>query len=290
MDDSVNKNGTDSLIQVTRLPEIKQNLLTLKEHWEKKVALAESMLCTEDTIQAVKSFRAEMRKEFDEADTQRKMVAAQYVAPWKEVESVFKECVTDAFKKADDEFRGKIAAVEDAQKLAAEERCRAYFKELCVVHHTEFLTYEDAGYKITLSEAKKKTPTKAFDYLSKFVSRVSEDVSAITEPEVFAEYKSNGYNLSNAITTVNVRRKSIDEARKESEVRSEIKRQEDSAVTQVEAIAKPAVDSVPVVVERFNPRTVSFSFTIESQKQFDAVAPVLKELVKTLKEAGIVYD
>ena len=89
------------LIVISQLPVIEEQLKALKERWEAKAAEAASMVCTEDTVQALKSTRAEMRKEFEEADTQRKAVKARYMEPWDKVEATFKDCVKDAFTRAD---------------------------------------------------------------------------------------------------------------------------------------------------------------------------------------------
>ena len=62
-----------ALITVTSLPEIQENLRALRERWEQKAADAAAMVCTEETVQAIKKMRADMRKEYEEADRQRKM-------------------------------------------------------------------------------------------------------------------------------------------------------------------------------------------------------------------------
>ena len=47
----------DDLIVVKQLPVIVEHLRTLKERWEQRALDAEAMVCTEETIQAVKAFR-----------------------------------------------------------------------------------------------------------------------------------------------------------------------------------------------------------------------------------------
>ncbi len=70
------------LIKVVQLPVIEEQLRTLKDRWEQYAADAESMVCTEDAIQAVKVFRADMRKEFDEVELLRKAVKKAVMGPY----------------------------------------------------------------------------------------------------------------------------------------------------------------------------------------------------------------
>ena len=57
-----------SLIAVTQLPVIEERLRDYKAEIEATVADAKKMVATPDTIQAVKTKRAELRKQFDALD------------------------------------------------------------------------------------------------------------------------------------------------------------------------------------------------------------------------------
>ena len=239
----------NDLIKISQLPVIEERLRALKSEWEQRAADAAAMVCTEDTIQGIKAARAEMRKEFEAAETQRKAVRAAYMEPWNRIEAVYMECITDAYTRADAAYKIKIAEVEDAQKSVCEQRCREYFAELCAAHSLPWLRYEDVGLKISLTEAKKKTPSGHFDKLSEFVARVACDVDAIGEDaELMAEYKANGLNLAKARKTVRDRREAAEAECRAAEERAEAKRREAEAVARVEAVA-PVVVSPPVVVE-----------------------------------------
>ena len=111
---------TESLIRVVSLPVIEEQFRTLKESWEQRAQDAQSMVCTEDTVQDIKKARAEMRKEYEEAETQRKASKTAYMAPWYRIEAAYNDCVKDAFTRADAAYKSKIAEVEDAQKAECE--------------------------------------------------------------------------------------------------------------------------------------------------------------------------
>lgn len=83
---------TTALITVTQLPQIVENLKSLRDRWELAAQEAASLVCTEESVQSMKDARAQMRKEFEEADTQRKQVKAVYMEPWEQVEKAWKEC------------------------------------------------------------------------------------------------------------------------------------------------------------------------------------------------------
>ena len=245
-------NNSTALIQLTQLPQIEEHLLALREAWEQKTRDAAAMVCTGDTIQAVKKLRAEMRKEFEEADTQRKAVKAQYMAPWETVEEVFSECVKSAYLRADGTYKAKIDEVEGKLKANCEQRCREYFAELCAVNHIDFLKFEDAGVSITLTEAKKKTPTAIFEQLKAFAKRVSDDLYTLEKNEYpaesIAEYKTNGYRVGLAVKTVVDRHEAEKTAREVLARREELAKREAEAAAQVERALVENYAGVPAVL------------------------------------------
>ena len=283
----------NDLIKISQFPVIEERLRALKSEWEQKATDAAAMVCTEDTIQGIKAARAEMRREFEAAETQRKAVRAAYMEPWNRIEAVYRECVADAYARADAAYKTKIAEVEDAQKAECEERCRAYFAELRVIHCIPWLRYEDAGLKISLTEAKKRTPSGHFDKLSEFVARVACDVDAIADDaELMAEYKGNGLNLARAQKVVRDRREAAVAERKAAEERAEAKRREAEAVAKVEAAA-PVVVLPPVVVE--TPAPVGDTPPVEVKMltvKFKATATREKliKLREFMKVEGIRYE
>ena len=102
----------NELIKVVQLPVIEEQLRSMKEAVDKRVEEALSLVCTEETIQTVKSARAELNKEFQALEEQRKEVKKAVLGPYERFEAVYKECVRDAFKKADAALKGKVDATE----------------------------------------------------------------------------------------------------------------------------------------------------------------------------------
>lgn len=232
------------LIQVVQLPVIEEQLRTLKDRWEQRAADAESMVCTEETIQAVKAFRAEMRKEFDEVEALRKAAKQAVMDPYNRFEAVYKECVTTAFQRADIACSSKVSEVEADMKRRCEDGLRDYFDELCAAHHLDWLTYERAGIKVDMASAKAKTPKRLREQLVAFVAGVAESVDRINTledaGEIMVEYQRT-LDAAGAICTVKERHRRIEEQKKFQEALAAIRAQEEEAAHRVEALAPPVV-------------------------------------------------
>lgn len=276
----------ENLIVVKQLPVIEERLRTLKERWEQRALDAESMVCTLDTIQAVKGFRAEMRKEFEEAETLRKAAKKAVMEPYDRLEEIYKECVTAPFQKADRALSGKVSEVETDIKARCEDDLRDHFAERCAVHHLDWLTYERAGVKVDLASAKAKTPKKLREQLSAFVAGVSESVDRINTledaGEIMVEYQKT-LDAAGAICTVKERHRRIEEQKKFREARETIRAQEAEAVRRVEVLAPPVVVQKP----EKNPDDIfeSFTYTV-----FNVKRSQLWELREFMKERGIKYE
>ena len=238
-----------SLIQIVQLPIIKERLHLLKGFVDQQVADAMAMVCTEDTVIQVKQMRAELSALFNEAEVQRKNLKTAIMQPYNDFEAVYKECISEPFKKADLDLRGKVAAVESEMKRASEQRLREFFDELTYSRKISFLTFEQTGITVTMADARAKTqpPKKLREQVEQFVDRVAQDVDTISAmpdgTEILSVYKST-LNLTRAISIVNERHQQIERAREEQERRSNLKAQEAEAVRKVEAFSPPVADKI----------------------------------------------
>lgn len=276
----------ESLIVVKQLPVIEERLRTLKDRWERRVLDAEAMVCTEDTIQAVKSFRAEMRKEFDEVEALRKAAKQAVMEPYNRFEVVYKECVTDAFVRADMACSKKVRSVEDDTKNRCKDGLRDYFDELCAVHHLDWLTYERAGIKVDMASAKAKTPKKLREQLAAFVAGVAESVDRINTledaGEIMVEYQRT-LDAASAICAVQDRHRRIEEQKAAQEARASIRAQEEEAVRRVEALAPPV--AVEAAEKDQNEIIPSLTFTC-----INATRAQLRRVREFLNMEGIKYE
>lgn len=281
----------NALIQVTQLPIIEEHLQTLKNHWDQLAADAESRICTEDTIQAVKGFRADMRKEFDEVEAQRKAAKKAFMEPWEQLEAVYKDCVTTAFQRADRACAEKISDVESDMKRRCEDGLREYFAELCSVNHVEWLAFEQTGVKVDLTSAKAKTPKKLREQLTSFVADTVKDIDAIAgmedADEILAEYKQR-LNFADAINTVQERHKRIEQEREAKAAYEVAKAQEAEAVKKIEALVPPARLEPPIAAKpEKNPNDIIPKCTFTA---YDSPRWVLQQVKDVFERNGIRYE
>lgn len=231
----------DGLMRVAQLPIIEEHLRTQKDAWEQIAHEAEAMVCTADTLQTIKSKRTEMRKAFEAAEKQRKAIKAVIMARYNAFDAVYKDCITDAFLRADEVLSKRIRGIEDGIKQQCEEGLREYFAELCAVHHLDWLTYERAGIVVDMVSAKAKTPKKLREQLVRFVVGVAESVDRINSLEEYAgeimvEYKLS-LDAAAAICAVQERHKRIEQ---EEAVRSNWEAVRAAEREMVDRVAKAA--------------------------------------------------
>ena len=207
----------NSLMKVTQLPVIEEHLRSRKEQTEQRVAEAMSLVCTDETLTSVKNIRAEMNREFADAETQRKAIKAAIMEKYDSFESVYRECIADPYKRADADLKAKIDATESKIKSRCEEMLLGYFRELCAVNEIDFLSFGQTGVKVDMASARAKTPKKLMEQIKLKVDGVAQDMKTIgtmgeNAPEIMVEYKNN-LDLSLAISVINERHRRTEEER-----------------------------------------------------------------------------
>ena len=207
----------NTLMKVTQLPVIEEHLRSRKEQTEQRVAEAMSLVCTDETLTSVKNIRAEMNREFADAETQRKAIKAAIMEKYDSFEAVYRECIADPYKRADADLKAKIDAAESEIKSRCEEMLLCYFQELCAVNEINFLSFGQTGVKVDMASARAKTPKKLMEQIKLKVDGVAQDMKTIgtmgeNAPEIMVEYKKN-LDLSLAISVVNERHRRAEEER-----------------------------------------------------------------------------
>ena len=252
------------MVKVTQLPVIEDKLREIKTWIAGHIANVDTMICNEDTLLEVKSFRTDLNHMFAELETRRKSVLKEVEAPIDQFKATYKECVTDYFKQADAILRDKIYTVESKMKGACEQRLREFFDELTQAQGIGFLRFEQAGIVVSMADARAKTqpPKKLREQLEQFVNRVGQDLDMILTledaSEILALYKET-LNATWAIASVKERHRQIEQAKAEQERRNAVKTQEVEAMRKVEAFAPPTVEESPAVHD--DQLTVTFSVT-----------------------------
>ena len=275
---------TEELVIVRQLPEIEEHLKAFKQDVDKKVSTAMQMVCTEETLSAVKSAKAELGKDFKALEDQRKAVKKMILAPYEAFEKVYAECVSDAFKKADADLKKRIDEVEDGFKAQKAERIRAYFAEYCEALDVDFVPFERVIPNIIRSVSDKKYKEQC----AAFIDRVIEDLAMIAEQEhadeIRAEYKRT-LNASQAVKIVADRHRAIEAEKaraEEQRMAAEARRQAAEKVEEVLAMPEPVKAPEPEEDAPFAPPVAEPQ---EAEPIFEVPLPIrgTRDMIKTIK-------
>lgn len=234
----------NDLIIVKQLPIIEEQLKLIKGQIEDKVSDALSMVCTDETVKAVKDMRAELNRDFGALEEKRKEVKSKVLSPYEQFEAIYKECVSQVFKSADQQLKVKIDEVENGLKEQKKTEVLTYFKECVAATGIDFISFEQTGVTVTLTASKKslKDKTKAF------VDKVADELALIDtqefKAEILVEYKKS-LNVAQSITNVSNRHKAI---AAEREREAERKRIEESKAATVQRVEEAMEAPEPTVI------------------------------------------
>lgn len=269
------------MIAVKQLPIIVEQLQQVKAEVAAKVDFALRLVCTEDTVKDVKKVRSELNKELAEYEASRKAVKKAILTPYEQFEVVYKDCVSDTYKKADTELKRKIDSVENELKAQKAAEVKAYFGEYLQSKGIDFVTFESAHINVTLSASMKSLKEQA----KAFIDKIADDLALIDtqehKDEILYEYKQS-LNVSNAITTVANRYKAIEAAKAAEEERKAREQEAAEAAAKVEAVAPPTVEPIAPPVEE--EKTYKLKFTVRG------TMPQLKALKEFLNNGGYDYE
>lgn len=275
------------LIQVVQLPVIEERLRSMKDYVEQQVSEALALVCNDGTLAQVRTARADLNKTFNDLEEQRKAVKKAVMGPYEQFEAVYKECISEPFRRADVALKGKIGAVEGEIKGACETEMREYFSELCAAEHLDWLKFEWVGLKIDLASARQKSHGKLREQIAGFVVGVAQAVNTISKmdssEEIMVEYR-RCLDMGKAIGIVQERNQRTEEERAAAEARKAAMDAQRAAVEKVEAAAPP-VAAPPVQApgpEKVFPR---FTFTV-----LNATKSQLIRVREFLKQEGISYE
>lgn len=269
----------NDIIVVKQLPIIEERLQEISTQLLMKVDNALKLPCTEDTRKEVKAILADLRKDFKELEQKRISVKNAVLGPYEKFEQVYKSLITDIFKPAEADLKGKIDEVENGIKEQLREAIVEFFNEECEANKLDFLKFDDIGLNINLS-ARESTLKKK---VTEFIERVKSDLALIESQEhnedILVEYKRNGLNSSKAILTVKERYEAIEEEKRRREEAEKRKREEEArrkAMENFQTIDEP----VPEISEE--------AFTVptaEEAPEDEVVQQPLPEASNELHEA-----
>lgn len=294
------------VITLKQLPIIEEHLQLVKSDVETRTRNAMQLVCTEETRKDVKSIRTELSKEFAEMENQRKRVKEAIMEPYNQFETVYKECISDPYKKADAELKKRIDEVESGLKSDKEKAIRDYFNELCKANNLPWLRFEQMGLKIGLSTSVNGTKTALTSTALKISKEVLELSRYENAAELMVEYKKS-LNMALALSTVRARQEQIElqkqyEAKRraaleqqravEEKVQQALaeaqETQQDAAEPPIEEVAAPTEETptkAPAAVqEQAQPTIYEVKFAVRGTIE------QLKKLKQFIIQEGMSYD
>lgn len=255
----------NDIISITELSVTEQALKQINAEQKQRLDGALQMACTEETKQAVKKYRTELKKTFEELEAERKEKTAEYEKPLKDFKAMYDEYIAQPFKEADQALKTKIDEVEKTQKNAKRESVEVYAKELIQAYALTWLDVYQVMPNITLSASEKALKKQVKDTVDRIKSEV-DCINAMSDSsEIMAEYM-NCLNLADAQMIVTQRKKAIEQAEQAKAAYKEQEEVKQEVTERVEQLAPP------VEVEETKTYTMTFtvSGTIEQLKALKA--------------------
>lgn len=281
----------NEIIRITQLPVIEEQLRSMQEQVEKRTSEAMSLVCTEETVQAVKQVRAELSSEFWELEAQRKAVKKAILEPYERFEALYSKCISSPYKKADADLKEKIDAVRGEIRTRKEVDLAEFYNEYAAAHGVDWLHFCDAGIKVLLSSSMKKLKDEA----RAIIDQIEADTAAIdgmeNAEEVMAEYKACR-SLADAVTIVKQRHERIEAEKRAAEEREAARIAQREVVRRVESAA-PVVMAPPVKAAQNGSNE---PLQEEAEKEYSCVFTVkatitkLKALKAYMNKEGIKYE
>lgn len=214
MSDTINfdQQVENTEIKLVQLPIITHKLKEIGLSVTKRIEELnlDKQIVTEDTIQFLKTTRAELNKEANQWEIQRKAVKTGILSPYDEFEAIYKTEIIDKYKAADTKLKDNIGDFELKLRTEKKNNIIAYFNELCVVEGLEWLKFEKLNIDVTLSVTEKRYKEQIFEFVTKTKSDITLINSEEFAPEMLVEYKQT-LNASKAITEVRTRKQKAKE-------------------------------------------------------------------------------
>lgn len=282
-----NEPQTEELIEVVQLPVIQERLNIISEQIKAAVSYVKSLECNEDTYKLVKKQKAELNKQFEKLDAQRKAVKKAVLEPYNEFEEIYNSLIRDVFKPAEREISKQITDVENGLKLKKRAELVEYFEEYTKAIGIDFVSFEDIPLNITLSASVKSLKKQIRDFLDKTITDLSLIATQDHATEILVEYRRT-LDASYSIMAVKERHRAIEE----EERRHEDVKATDEAKQAVVSKVEEAIEET----EAFAPPTVEEAVQEENEAVYETTFKVrgtltqLKALKKFLINGGYDYE
>ena len=269
------------LIVIKQLPIIEEQLKNISEDIDKKVEELNKLEVNEDTVKEVRKVRTQFKKDFDDLENKRKEVKKAVLTPYEQFEEIYKNYVTNKFKKADNDLKNKIDYVENEIKLKKENEVKEFFEEYKLVNNIDFIEYRQANIKVNLSDSMKSLKKQVKNFIDQRIDDLKLIETQEHKTEILVEYKQS-LNVSNAIMIVNNRFKAIEEEKKKQEELKQLQQYNFDMSKGADKHIEQLILVKPTIVNE--DKILTLRFTVKATRS------KLQELKKFLKDGGYDYE
>lgn len=191
------------LIVIKQLPIIEQMLDKMSIEIDKKIETALNLVPDkpDKMLSETKKIRAALNKDLNELEVARKNVKSEIMQPYLDFEKIYKEKISDKYKKADKILKDKIDTAETEIKDKRTANLKEYFEEYCVAENVTDINFEDMPLKINISGSDKSYRDK----IKSWIDKVKQDLAVIntakdeqTRLEILIDYKRD-FDVNRAI-------------------------------------------------------------------------------------------
>lgn len=191
------------LIVIKQLPIIEQMLDKMSTEIDKKIETALNLVPDkpDKMLSETKKIRAALNKDLNELEIARKNVKSEIMQPYLDFEKIYKEKISDKYKKADKILKDKITTVETEIKDKRTANLKEYFEEYCIAENVTDVTFSDIPIKINISGSDKSYRDK----IKNWIDKIKQDLAVIntakdeqTRLELLLDYKKD-FDVNRAI-------------------------------------------------------------------------------------------
>lgn len=270
----------NQIIILEQLPIIVERLDSVSKEVKEKVERAKSLVVTEESVKEVKQVRANLTKEFNELELQRKEIKNAIMEKYNAFEDVYKSKISNLYKEADAELKAKIDSVENQLKLEKEVELREFVNQHCEANNIH-IDFKQIGLNITLSASMKSLKEQALAFIEKVVSDLKLIELEEYSNEILLEYNGNGFDFTKAKLDVIARHKKLEEIKKQQELKVEQEKEEQQVVENVEEVVEDYITIPKELLEDEDLITVSFEVTGTKEQ--------IKKIKDLIIELGVEY-
>ena len=250
--------GNKQLAIVEQLPLIRQYFEEIYKDIAKKTQTAMNLVVTDDNVKDIKKIRAELNKEFQNYEFERKEIKRQILAPYEKFEKEYKDTISSAFAAADNCLKKKIEESENIIKSEKEKELREYFKELAeALQLSQFVKFEQLNIKVNMSDSMKKLMAQ----VDSKMKSIQNDIMLINlEPykgDILVEYLTD-FNFARAKMLVLKRKEAALRFQQEQERVEEVVKEEKERVEKLEK---------EIVVPKVSEELLTTSFKVQGTRE-----------------------